>query len=45
MKLTAYDGTELNAINIIASYHPEREKRVIYLPTGIHDLLPTTIAI
>lgn len=29
MKLTAYDGTELNAINIIASYHPEREKRVM----------------
>lgn len=29
MVLTAYDGTKLNALNIIASYKPESEKRVM----------------
>lgn len=29
MSLTAYDGTKLECVNIIGSYHPERERRIM----------------
>ena len=41
--LTAYDNTGLEAKNIIGSFNPENDKRILLSPIGIRVLIPTTI--